>query len=219
MIKYYRSFLCLMAFSMFSLGALPLQSGGSASKQARECVLKFLSSEDKRSHTFHAALQLLKLRGGSTIVETGTARCGNENLSGDGGSSLIFANWVGQQGGEFYSVDIDRAAILKAQSASLKSPSVHFVHSDSVAFLKKFHKKIDLIYLDSYDYDMNMAFASQEHHLNEIIAAYDKLHDKSIILIDDCALEGGGKGKLVIEFLRSRGWKILHERYQVLLTL
>jgi len=49
--------------------------------------------------------------------------------------------------------------------------------------------------------------ASQEHHLKEIKVIEEKLHGKSLILIDDCDKPGGGKGKLVISYLKERGWK------------
>ncbi len=43
------------------------------------------------------------------------------------------------------------------------------------------------------------------------------LHEQSVILIDDCGLPHGGKGKLAIEFLKDQGWILLKEGYQTLL--
>ena len=92
--------------------------------------------------------------------------------------------------------------------------------SDSVSYLDTFQENIDFLYLDSYDYsskDISIQKASQEHHLKEIKAVEDKLHDNSIVLIDDCRLPGGGKGKLAIEYLTKSGWKIDMNKYQLLL--
>ena len=50
-----------------------------------------------------------------------------------------------------------------------------------------------------------------------IKAIENKLHQSSIILIDDCNLPGGGKGKKAINYLQSKGWQILISKYQVLL--
>lgn len=94
---------------------------------------------------------------------------------------------------------------------------IHFVCSDSIAFLQNFGKTIDFLYLDSYDFDFNNPLPSQYHHLYEIQAAYPKLSENSIVMIDDCDLPHGGKGKFAIEFLTERGWKILENRYQVIL--
>ena len=90
-----------------------------------------------------------------------------------------------------------------------------------MAYLQAFEPTIDLLYLDSYDYDKRdpeVIKASQEHHLNEVKAAESNLHDKSVILIDDCNLPGGGKGRLVIDYLLERGWQVVMSKYQVVLT-
>lgn len=55
-----------------------------------------------------------------------------------------------------------------------------------------------IFYLDSFDFDISNPLPSQKHHLKEIEAAYDKLTDNSVVMIDDCDLPGGGKGKGVI---------------------
>ena len=95
--------------------------------------------------------------------------------------------------------------------------NLHFVCSDSVSFLQNFGKTIDFLYLDSYDFDVDNPFPSQHHHLLEISAAYPFLNENSIVLIDDCDLPHGGKGKLAIQFLMQRGWQVLMSGYQVLL--
>ena len=74
------------------------------------------------------------------------------------------------------------------------------------------------MYLDSLDYDLDNPLPAQEHCFNEIKAAYEKLTDDSIILIDDCNLPGGGKGKLAIEWLVDQGWVLLIYKYQAILV-
>ena len=75
------------------------------------------------------------------------------------------------------------------------------------------------MYLDSYDYnnDPEVQLKSQTHHLNEFKAIENQLHDKSIVLIDDCDLPNGGKGKLVVEYMLKNGWEIFIKAYQILL--
>ena len=59
------------------------------------------------------------------------------------------------------------------------------------------------MYLDSYDYskDREVQIKSQQHHLEEFKAIEDRLHNKTIVLIDDCDLPNGGKGKMVVEYM------------------
>ncbi len=142
------------------------------------------------------------------LVETGTARGGRSNCAGDGCSTPIFAEWASQHGALLYSVDIDRTALITAERClGDLYKYVKFVHSDSIVFLKNFNQKIDFLYLDSYDFDFKNPLPSQQHHYQEIVAAYPWLTDQTIILIDDCDLPHGGKGKLVIEFLLEKGGK------------
>lgn len=173
---------------------------------------------DKRFVTFQRVLNLMKERGVKTIVETGTARNGECNCAGDGCSTPIWGNWAKQNQATVYSVDIDPLAIHNSSLAcSAYQDHMTFVSSDSVEFLANFNQPIDFLYLDSYDFDFSDPEPSQKHHLKEIIAAYPHLHKKSIIMIDDCDLPFGGKGKLVIDYLLDRGWKVILSAYQVIL--
>ncbi len=184
---------------------------------------KFLSGrihrKDKRYATFLSALQLMLERKAKTLVETGTARGGECNCEGDGCSTLIFARFAKRTKSSLYSVDIDPQAILEASAGLQESAaSVHLVTGDSIPFLATFGKPIDFLYLDSFDYDENNPLPSQEHHLKEVEAAYPYLTKKSIVMIDDHSLPGGGKSKLALQFLKERGWKVVAEGYQVLLV-
>lgn len=210
--------LCLLGTS------LPLE-GRRTRKQdvPKDTSLFFLKGKipegDKRFPSFMLALELLKERNARTIVETGTARNGLKNCIGDGCSTCIFSQWAERHGATFHSVDIDPANVKESAKAISSSAKQTFVVcSDSVAFLKGFESRIDFLYLDSYDYDQNDPEPSQAHHLAEIVAAYPRLHEKSVIMIDDCDLPGGGKGKQVIEFLLEKGWKIAFSGYQVIMV-
>lgn len=173
---------------------------------------------DKRYRTFSMALHLMKTRKARTIVETGTARSGDKCFWGDGGSTIIFSHWASENHASLYSVDINKSCIEEAEKATtLYKQAVHFVCDDSLHYLANFPKKIDFLYLDSFDYELSNPLPSQEHHLKEVKAAYDKLTPNSVIMIDDCKLPYGGKGKLAIEYLLKMGWSILVNDYQVIL--
>jgi hypothetical protein len=77
--------------------------------------------------------------------------------------------------------------------------------------LKTFNQKIDLLYLDSLDCpsdDKNptQLAASQKHQLSEIETAFDKLHDNTVVLLDDNHLTNGGKTRLSKLFLQEKGF-------------
>ncbi len=177
-----------------------------------------LPSSNGRYETFKTALQLLSKRNVKTIVETGTARCGDTNFDGDGGSTILFGHWATAHQAKMYSVDISPRHLEIARAVTKPYwNNLELALDDSVHFLKHFNGTIDFLYLDSYDYDENNPLPPQEHALKEVLAAYDKLTDTSIIMIDDCNIPGGGKGKKAIEFLENVGWKRIVNRHQVIL--
>lgn len=178
----------------------------------------------KRRDTFQTAVKLMKERKAKMLIETGVARHGLRLARTDGASTIVFGVWAKKNGAFLHSVDIDPQAIEIAQKQvnefSLQN-HVTLHAQDSVEFLKNFEQEVDFLYLDSYDYPRNDAKEqkdSQEHHLKEFKAIEHQLHDKTIVLIDDCHRPGGGKGKLVIAYMQQKGWKILMKKYQVLLT-
>lgn len=173
-----------------------------------------------RHKTFSAALELMNERNAKVIVETGTERWQEAQycFDGDGGSTIIFAHWATDHRARMYSVDINETHIRYCEQNTLPYANyLTLVLGDSVSFLQNFSEKIDLLYLDSYDYDENNPRPAQEHCLREAMAAEDKLTDKSIVMIDDCNIPGGGKGLLAIQYLLSRGWSLYKNHHQVIL--
>lgn len=178
----------------------------------------------KRRDTLRTTLGLLEDRGARTLVETGVARHGLAKCKGDGASTIVFGLWASQHRAHLYSVDIDPEATATAQQVidgmDLQD-SISVNTSDSVQYLREFSEPVDFLYLDSYDYDkrdVEIQLASQQHHLDEFTAIENLLHDKSVVLIDDCNLPGGGKGKLVIDYMTSHGWKVHQLDYQAILV-
>jgi len=178
----------------------------------------------KRQVTLLRTLDLLSERKAKVLLETGIARKGTQQSRADGASTIVFGTWSKNNNAHLYSVDIDPEA-TKMASMAVESHGltdyVTAITSDSVAYLKQFDQKVDFLYLDSYDFpkgDPEGQRLSQEHHLNEFKAIEDQLHDQTIILIDDCKLPNGGKGKLVMEYLLAQGWKLDLKKYQNLLV-
>ena len=92
------------------------------------------------------------------------------------------------------------------------SSFIKFIQDDSLNFLKNFDKKIDFLYLDSLDGQFKNA---SSHQLNEIKFAEKKLHNESLVLLDD----KGQKTNLSIEYMINNKFKIINEtKQQVLLS-
>lgn len=178
--------------------------------------------EGVRYFTTKIALNLFHFRKGMNIVETGTIRMADD-MNGGGYSTLLYGDYAQHYDKKFWTVDILPEAIeLSKKETEGFNANTNFVIGDSVEFLKNFPEKIDLLYLDSMDCpeydepDSPRLIASQEHQLNEIKAAWDKLHEKSVILLDDNNFSNGGKCKLSIQFLIENGWTPLMADKQVL---
>jgi hypothetical protein len=178
----------------------------------------------KRRETFRKTLEMLSERRAKVLVETGSARLGFKGAKSNGASTVVFAKWASENGALLHTVDISEDSINAAKAEVENqgySKWVEWHLQDSLKFLADFQVPVDFLYLDSYDYsktDERIQLASQEHHLAEFKAIESRLHKNSFVLIDDCGLPNGGKGKLAIAYMLERGWKVLVDDYQVLLT-
>ena len=155
------------------------------------------------------------------IVETGCMRADHGQLAygDDGASTFVFDDFINYYDGEVYSVDIKPENVAHAQK--MVSDKTKVICSDSVKFLWNFpeDKKIDFLYLDSYDVRKDNPHPSQLHHVKELCAVIDKLDEGSIVCIDDhdAFFTGGqiGKGTYVKDFMENIGAECIHEGYQI----
>jgi hypothetical protein len=149
-----------------------------------------------------------------TIVETGCIRnVTEESKFGDGWSTLNWQYYAEKTGSKVYVVDIDENHINQSKKIVPPSDLVEYTKDDSVHYLQNFDKKIDLLFLDSFDYcgDEENIRACHNHSLNEVKAAWDKLNDHCFILIDDVFDNSWeGKGKLTIPYLLSNGFELVY---------
>lgn len=198
---------------------LPCYSFLDANDSVKQYLDNRVPESNHRYKGYYTALKLMKERKVKVLVETGTARFGDKDFQGDGGSTVIFGDWASKNNAILFTVDILPLAVENARNASTAyAKNIRFTCGDSVKFLKEFKQAIDFLYLDSFDFDFNNPDPSQRHHLKEIKAAYSKLHKNSVVMIDDCDLPHGGKGKLAINFLLKRKWKVLYSGYQTILV-
>lgn len=168
-----------------------------------------------RYGSFRKVAELAAQRNAKVFVETGTARNGLSNCGGDGCSTVILGRLARLLGARLHTVDISLPNINGARQGTTDlADNISYHVSDSVAFLKNFPDKIDILYLDSYDYDGIEYGPSQQHHLRELEAAWGKVHDGTVIFLDDCSLAYEGKCKMVSTFLRNQNWKLIVDAYQ-----
>jgi len=173
----------------------------------------------KRVETFERTFFELGQVSQPTIVETGCVRK-ESNWTGDGMSTVMFADFVTKYGGKFRSVDISERAVGVARNlVSQMDGDIEISVGDSVGFLENWTEgPIDLLYQDSMDFDGATKAESPAHHMREMEAIYEHLGPRAMVLINDCGFEGGGKGEFVIPWLQERGWVIVEEGRQVLMA-
>jgi hypothetical protein len=125
-----------------------------------------------------AALKLLENRS-AFILETGTASHGTN-------STILFDSYVSTFGGTVITVDSRLTPLLKTKDSC--SSSTRFYCNDSIKLIKKLVRsgtKVDLIYLDSLDLDLNTPVDSALHALGEFLACVPLLKQGTILLVDD----------------------------------
>jgi len=166
------------------------------------------------------------------IVETGCMRAdhGQLALGDDGASTFIFDDFINHYDGEVLSVDINEDNVKHAQN--MVSDKTKVVCMDSVQFLWNLPstKKIDFLYLDSYDFEPENPIPSQLHHVKELCAVMKNIKKGTIIAVDDHAntpefasyrstLARGGKAGFIENFMTNIGAEVLHDGYQIVWRL
>jgi hypothetical protein len=165
------------------------------------------------------------------IVETGTTRKPlSIGLQSDGCATLIFQEYLKSRFTEkelkernlpaLTSIDCDANACRIANM--LTEDWVDIAWSDSVAYLDKLEGKVDLLFLDSMDFDIfrfeenKYDNRSAEHHLKELLAAQHLIKKGTLIVVDDCSEDWNyGKGQLVKEYFEALGVEPLFTDYQI----
>lgn len=164
-----------------------------------------------------------------TIVELGTSSLGEKSCVDTGCSTVLFSQWVKNRNDLFaskkqvvpatlYSVDASKDKISKATETYSKYPEVfkgiQFSHHEKlVDFINNFNRPIDILYMDGNDAENTKEV--QREHLAEIRAALPRLTKHGMVVIDNV---GKGHGNLVIQELATKGFKILSDDFQAILT-
>lgn len=142
-----------------------------------KCHFQFWSSTSHPNFdNFSLVIKLLDSKP-ANIIETGSSAWGTD-------STRLWDSYVSLNKGSLYSVDISDAASKRLKWQLSKKTKL--VVSDSVAYLKRYSgPKLDFVYLDSWDVDLQNPVPSAIHGLNEFTAIYPNLKTGSFILIDD----------------------------------
>lgn len=170
----------------------------------------------ERAHTFRKIFEILenKHKEFYYIIETGCTRREN-NFVGDGMSTVLFDSFVNYYDGLVESVDIDKKHCNLANNITSEKTKV--TCNDSVKFLWDLVPKfnIDLLYLDSFDIELNKPHPSMLHHMKEFCAVINKLNKGTLIVIDDHFNEESGKGVYISNFMKNLGHKRFIDGYQI----
>lgn len=156
---------------------------------------------------------------GFEIIETGTVR--NPMNWKDGNSGFLFSELARAHGGKVQSVDVDQAAVDRANNFIGGEWYTSFC-SDSVAWLAQQQNldQIDLFYLDSYDVEWLNDSPSADHHLREFQTIEPFIKPGAVVAIDDNAylLDGRrtGKGRAIVEYLADKNIVPLYDQYQII---
>lgn len=163
-----------------------------------------------RRDTFRAMFDFLarKKPSGHLIVETGCARTA-DNWEGDGQSTVLFDRFAEVHGGEVLTVDLSPEACAYARSVTGRrttvstGDSVPFLH-DLAARLRREGRGIDLLYLDSFDWDPGNPLPSALHHLKELCAIAPALGGGTLVVVDDSfhqlrGFRAGGNNFVLLE--------------------
>lgn len=180
-------------------------------------IENYKNKSGRRFETFRLALKNIYEKVEFPLIfETGTLRLKND--FGAGYSTYIFGECVSLFGGKLITVDNNPRHIeISKKLTQSFADNITYILDDSLNYIKNFNGKIDLLYLDSYDCPIEGdASESQKHNLNEFLLVESKLHDESLILIDDVDFVNGGKARMTHEYLEKSGYMLIYKEQQSL---
>lgn len=149
------------------------------------------------------------------FIETGCIRK-SEDWSGAGYSTALFGRYCQLTNGSLTSFDLDPNNVKFAQQYCRQfGNAVKVICCKGSDGIKDYDSKIDVLYLDSLDTNSS---GHQECNLEEFKEAESKLHDSSIVVIDDTPSLDKGKGGLTVKYMLEKGYKMLYAGYQVVLS-
>jgi hypothetical protein len=149
----------------------------------------------------------------TTIVETGCARQ-EGNWCGDGQSTII---WTAMENTRVISFDTDQGAVNRVNEQVGRCVARC---QDGVVGLSRLRLVAHLVYLDSFDVDMQQPHPAAWHALQEFMAAMPLLREGSLLAIDDNLKNETnearrGKGMYVAEFMDRIGKPPVYDGYQI----
>lgn len=184
---------------------------------------EMLARTNKRKEAFEYMIAHLRQCRYPLIVETGISRQ-EDNFDGDGMSTLIWDAVCNEVDGTLQCVDIDPNACRFAKDRTSDKTMIYC--GDSVRFLEskereydKLTRKIDLLYLDSYDLDVNNWHPSAQHHIYELLSIKGALRPGTLVAVDDNLIiddKHVGKGTYVAEWMDRVGKKMVYDGYQLI---
>lgn len=178
-----------------------------------------LSIHTDRNRSFDILLKEMSKRfTNPTVVETGTIRS-EEDWGGAGFFTYLMGTYLHRRGGKLHSVDITPSNCEFANKwTRVFGETVELHQQDSIGYLRDFPGRIDVLYLDSLD---TTEPGHADHCQREVEAALPKLHQNSLIIIDDTPWRQEawvGKGARAAPWLLEHGWKLFYAGYQVVFT-
>lgn len=143
---------------------------------------KYAQPGYRRHATMKSALNLFVQNNGSIIVETGCCRLPDD--WGAGLSTVMFGEFCKTYSKKLYTVDLSSENMAICKNLTKEYADVISYHvSDSVEFLNNFDNKIDLLYLDSYDYPYGelLEIYGGKVDIDRAIKILDSMSDEEIV--------------------------------------
>ena len=175
----------------------------------------FYHPRSKPTKSLLKAVKLFNEKKGKIIIEIGSGIQGEMS-----GNSVII--WAEHSKAErIIAIDLDPEQIKTVCSHTKAWANVEAFVADGIEYLKTFHDKIDLLYLDFWVVDNDNRVpgtARAEAYRSAYQAAKNKLSEVSIILIDDTDHIHPWKHTYIVPEARADGFKVLYTGRQTLLV-
>ncbi|OMJ87979.1 hypothetical protein SteCoe_10222 [Stentor coeruleus] len=170
-----------------------------------------LPTSDHRYKGFSTAFDILFSNPPTIMIETSFNSFTETICISNGCSTSVFGHLAKNLNAKLYSL-VPKNGEIEGQN--MYPEHVDIVFDEPVDFLSVFDKgKIGFLYLNNESCGENIE-SLKFNRLLEVMAAYPRLSEKAVVMVDGCDGNMAGSSEFVHEFFTNKGWKLYFDEFQ-----
>lgn len=170
-------------------------------------IIETIGRKDPRARGLLHIIKVLSENHAKTLIETGTSHPNPETCLPDGCSTLIFAKFANQTNRNVISLISNTNYRENAvKQTEMLTKTLKILVNDPIEYLESFDGLIDFLFLSGNDQGNLSSEDKQNYYYEQVHVAYNKLHKKSVVALDNCEKDNPCFCEMAKEYLIHNNW-------------